>query len=111
MKPAFLLAAALVLPNAFVVGVHAASFNCAKAGTAVERMICANPKLSSMDEKLNKAYRDALATGPKPELLTSYQRDWLKDVRNKCKDVPCLEQVYQSRLDDFYSPGKPTVRK
>ena len=89
MKSTFLLAAALLLPTA-VPTAHAASFDCKKAGTSVERMICANPKLSSMDEKLGKAYREALATGPKPELLTSYQRDWLKDVRNACRDVPCL---------------------
>jgi uncharacterized protein len=107
MKLPLLLAASLLLP----LSAHAASFDCKKAATSVERQICADPKLSAMDEQLGRLYRDALRTGPKPELLTAYQRDWLKDVRNKCTTVECLREAYHVRLDDFLSPGRPTPRQ
>ena len=111
MKRLLLLVTAIGLPLAIPLSTHAASFDCAKAGTTVERQICGDPTLSRMDEQLNKVYREALATGPKPELLTSVQRDWLKDVRNQCANVQCLRDAYQSRLDDFLSPGKPSAGK
>ena len=111
MKPAILLAASLLISASVPLSGHAASFDCAKAATSVERQICADEKLSLMDDELNKVYREALATGPKPELLKSVQRDWLTDVRDRCTDRQCLTEAYQSRLDDFLAPGKSSTRK
>jgi uncharacterized protein len=111
MKPLILLAASLVASASIPWSAHAASFDCAKAGTSVERQICADKKLSAMDDKLDKVYREALATGPKPELLRSVQRDWLKDTRNVCANRQCLVDAYQSRLDDFLAPGKTSTRR
>lgn len=104
MKHAVLLASALLLPTAFTVTVHAASFDCAKAGTFVEHLICADQNLSTLDDGLSNFYRQALASSPRPDALRSAQRAWLREVRNACTSVQCLTQAYQARLDDLIPP-------
>ena len=46
--------------------VHSASFDCAKATTKIEKVICANPKLSELDEKLSALYKKVLELSPIP---------------------------------------------
>ncbi len=38
----------------------AASFDCAKASTQVERLICSDESLSKLDEQLSGSYKQAL---------------------------------------------------
>ena len=38
----------------------AASFDCAKAVTNIEKMICSDAELSKLDEELSKAYSEVL---------------------------------------------------
>jgi Uncharacterized protein conserved in bacteria, putative lipoprotein len=40
----------------------AASFDCAKANTKTEHLICDNPDISKLDEDLESAYKNALNT-------------------------------------------------
>lgn len=75
----------------------AASFDCAKAGTLVEKAICSDPVLSGMDSDLGRAYKAALAASPSPDTLKAGQRAWLTQ-RNQCQDTGCLRSAYQSRL-------------
>jgi uncharacterized protein YecT (DUF1311 family) len=75
----------------------AAGFDCAKAGTRVERMICAQPALSALDDQLGKAYDAARRSGHRPTLLAE-QREWLMKVRDRCSDAACLRTVYTARI-------------
>ena len=62
----------------------AASFDCKKASTWLEKTICANPELSKLDEQMAKAYSDALKILP-PEgqkETKEYQRKWLKNLNS-----------------------------
>jgi uncharacterized protein len=54
----------------------AASFDCNKATTWVERSVCSDAELSKLDEQLAKAYHDALASlSPEGQKETKqYQR-------------------------------------
>lgn len=80
----------------------AASFDCAKAATPTEKMICANQRISDLDEYLGRYYLTARAeVGRGAACLTPNQRDWLRNVRNVCKDVACLERVYLNRLAEL----------
>ena len=82
---------------------HAASFDCAKAATATEKAICANPRISDLDEYLGRYYqggRVSMGRGA-AACLASNQREWLRSVRNACKDDACLERVYLSRLAEL----------
>jgi uncharacterized protein len=75
---------------------QAASFNCAKATTLVETAICANPRLSELDELLAQLYKEALSKDPS---IRSEQIAWMK-TRNQCRDEACLLSIYESRIGD-----------
>lgn len=79
--------------------VHAASFPCSKATTKVEKLICADPRLSSMDEEMADRYRDALANSNSPPSLRNEQREWLNGDRNTCRSEKCLLIAYAARLE------------
>ena len=83
---------------------NAASFDCAKAATNIEKMICDNPKASSSDDLVDLAYRRALERTDDRHKLQDDQRRWLKGVRNKCADADCLYTAQVKRayaLDDI----------
>ncbi len=75
----FLLFVALLLPLPFA---NAASFDCAKATTLVEKAICADPQLSDRDDALMAAYQHALVEASDANRIKAEQRSWLKSVRN-----------------------------
>ena len=78
----------------------AASFNCGKASTSVEKSICANSQLSALDDQLMQAYKNALSNTQVPNELKNAQRAWLNSQRNKCNiDINCLQQVYTTRIN------------
>lgn len=83
--------------------VHAASFDCSKAATATEKAICANGRVSDLDEYLGRYYQAGRASMGREAgaCLASNQREWLRGVRNVCKDAKCLERVYLSRLAEL----------
>jgi uncharacterized protein len=89
--------------------VNAASFDCGKATTAQEKTICNTPSLSSLDEKLAKIYKEAMANALDPQALKNEQRAWLKETRS-CNAVPaCLERSYETRIS-LLLPKKSDVQ-
>ena len=92
---------------------QAASFDCSKAATPVEKMICANQRVSDLDEYLGRYYSAARADlGRGGACLVPGQKDWLRGVRNACKDATCLERVYLQRLAelDALQPGMTALK-
>jgi len=75
----------------------AASFDCAKASTKVEKMICKDAELSKLDDELGKDYSEARTKASDPETLKKQQRAWLK-MRNSCADTQCLKGKYSERI-------------
>lgn len=93
--------------------VVAASFACEKAASRVEKMICADPDLSQLDEHLGRYYAAARTTLAHADAcLAVDQRNWLRTSRNACKDVACLKQKYLKRLAalDALQPGASSLR-
>lgn len=90
------LAVAVLCQSAMVA--RAASFDCAKASTQVERVICSDPTLSDLDMRVAQAYR-AAAGGQDAVAIRTEQRQWLSEVRSKCTDVRCLTEAYNARLE------------
>ena len=88
----------LALLLAFSFNASAASFDCAKASTLVEKTICSDSQLSNLDDLLMQSYKKSLANSANPDGLKSEQRLWLTNERNKCPDVACLKRVYNQRL-------------
>jgi len=82
----------------WAVAAPAASFDCAKAKSAVEKMICADAELSRLDEEMAMLYKQALQKNEKyAAAIRQEQKDWLKHMRNVCADVDCVRQAYLSR--------------
>jgi len=90
----------------FVQSACAASFDCEKASTKVEKMVCADPELSKLDEELGKKYQIALKEPWKTSSLYKSEHDfaWLKK-RNRCPDSKCLKYVYQQYLTYLDNPN------
>jgi uncharacterized protein len=79
---------------------HAASFDCAKAASATEKLICGNPAVSLLDEQLGQAYKQALTNSADKDSLKQQQMEWLKQQRT-CKDAECLTKTYQARIEQL----------
>ncbi len=84
-----------------------AGFNCAKASTKVEKLICGDPRLSDADGRLHEVFaqqRQALSEADAKQLQQA-QRQWLK-VRNQrfssCgDDIDCAVAVYEERITEI----------
>lgn len=83
---------------------HSASFDCAKAATDIEKMICGADKLSRLDSDLAAAYEQTLAKTLHRQRLIHEQRQWIHDVRNVCVDAACLSDAYTVRLQELTEP-------
>lgn len=79
----------------------AAGFDCSKASSEVERLICSERSLKELDSQLNNAYRIAIHNTEAREPLLSSQRLWLSGERNKCKTKECLLSAYESRIKNL----------
>ena len=89
-----LVAIIMVAPSVAI----GASFNCSKASTSVEKTICASKALSSLDEQLAKAYESVILSSDHPDVVKRHQKDWLRNIRDKCRDETCLKSAYEHRL-------------
>src|SRR5437868_3880818 len=93
--------------------VEAASFDCSKAETIIEKAICANSTLGQLDQQLASVYMDA-KNKKGDTSLTDTQRKWLAKRSKECavptsdaKDanlVRCVGEQYQARLFELLSP-------
>ncbi|MDD2701721.1 MAG: hypothetical protein PHH36_10835 [Sideroxydans sp.] len=96
------LIAALLGGVLLSVPAQAASFECAKAGTKVEHIICDNPEISKLDDELAYAYKTALQDQSKLIGLKQEQKQWL-NKRDGCQDKECVKRAYETRLGDLQS--------
>jgi hypothetical protein len=84
--------------------VQAASFDCAKAGTKIEKLICADAELSKLDEELNAAYKTVLQDEKRADSIRQAQKQWMKE-RNACSEAACVKRVYEVRLHGLLLPA------
>lgn len=86
---------------------HAASFDCTKASSTAEKLICRTPALSQADDHLYQDYIKAKqSTGNSPEFKHFTQQNWKK--REQCSTVTCLADWYtdSSRIYQQLSSAK-----
>jgi len=91
-------AAALLFAAAFPAS--AASFDCDKANTDVERAVCADKQLSALDERLADAYRNTVSALGKLNIKAD-QREWANSRAACAKEKfnECLNQSYTDRIN------------
>lgn len=96
--PALAGLAGLILALGGAQPAAAASFDCAKARTPVEQMICSEWQLERLDERMATLFERAReADGADRDALLAAQRAWLQ-TRDACTDIACLEQTYRERI-------------
>ncbi|PXX41495.1 lysozyme inhibitor LprI family protein [Undibacterium pigrum] len=99
----------------------AASFDCDKAATAVEKTICADPALSALDDQLGVQYRELLKLAKDRAAVSRMNHEWiaadsyLYGNRSSCEDKAegrqaCLTEVYGKRLN-LLAALKPLMAK
>jgi uncharacterized protein len=79
----------------------AASFDCGKAKTEVEKLICGDDELSKLDESLNEAYLRALNRADIKKQAIESQRQWLKYERDVCQNAECIKKAYETRIKEL----------
>lgn len=103
------------------------SFDCAKAATTAENLICGDSALAALDQSLSDAFQALRQqhTGAARDRLVSDQRAWLADRDHRC-DIPagsaeptlaqrwswapCLAEQYRARLEQLGVVVPPVER-
>lgn len=80
---------------------QAASFDCNKADTKIEKTICSDNELSELDGILSSIYEQALDRSTDRQQVIKKQKEWLKGIRNTCQETECLTKVYKKRINDI----------
>lgn len=118
----FLLGTAFLLGSTFgslaYTGSAAAanqSFDCAKAATDVERLICSDDALAAKDVAMADAYNDGrkVLSGPRLDRLKRTHRLWARSRAEACpaiadpkarqEAVACLAGIYDARKDAIFA--------
>lgn len=102
---------ASALPFAFTLltapgAIHAAGFNCKYAKTQVEKLICADPELSKLDDEMKSIYDQVRSetagvdgeTGKRRDPAGKAQTLWRETVRDVCTDATCLKTAYRAHI-------------
>ena len=91
------------------------SFDCTKASTPAEKLICSDESFSAIDAELGSVFKKAKAEHPEAVgYLEKSQIKWLKNRDNQCpinlknedksSDINCLIFVYKTRLNILATP-------
>ncbi len=89
----------------------AASFDCSKAATPIEHMICDTAEISDLDSELAEALKGAISSSADATTLRAEQRAWMRGTRNVCSTPACLVDSYSTRIEALKGtpPSQPQV--
>jgi uncharacterized protein len=88
----------------------AAGFDCERARSPAEKLICSDPELSRLDDDLSVLYQRAKAAAPdQTAFVAENVREW-KRREQTCADKACLMAWYADRRGQLaqYVPGAPS---
>lgn len=78
------------------------SFDCRRARTRSERMVCADANLAALDRAMSSQFYSALSNANRQtrgELRGS--RDRFLAYRDRCPDAACVAMAYRDRMDEI----------
>jgi uncharacterized protein YecT (DUF1311 family) len=81
--------------------VNAASFDCSKSGSYIEKCVCSNSRLSKLDDQMAELYHRALENIANPDELRKVQRNWIS-FRNRYAKYQSSEFSSEERLERLY---------
>lgn len=83
----------------FVGSLSAPSFDCTKATSDPEKLICSNKQLAEADIILSRVYANYLQKVADKGAAKSQQASWLKHERDACFTAECMLNTYLVRID------------
>ncbi len=100
MTPSLALFALVLTALCVPIQGYTASFDCAKASSRIEKLICGDAGISTLDESLARAYTASLHAASDPARVRQEQKAWLRQ-RDACQNVDGLRASYETRLTEF----------
>lgn len=97
----------LLMVSGFSPFIYAASFDCGKASTNIEKTICNDRTLSELDYAMAYHYRSVLSLASVKERQDAIkgQRKWLKYRNGECGKISngnaCLSKLYSARIKEL----------
>ena len=92
------------------------SFDCARARSKPEQIICSDPQLSQLDRELGRLHARARAASPDPSAFRRQNEQEWRNREASCRDRECLLRWYAHRRDQLLdeldaagNPGQPTI--
>lgn len=82
---------------------QSASFDCARANTKVEKLICTDAEISKLDDAMGPGFAAAGERASDASALRRDQKQWLTE-RNGCTDRECVLILYVTRLWQLAAP-------
>ncbi|MBP0597378.1 hypothetical protein J8I26_04635 [Herbaspirillum sp. LeCh32-8] len=87
----------------------AASFDCARAGAANEKIICGDAELSALDDRLGKAFRQARQrAADRRAFSVESDKQWRWREQN-CRDRACLLDWYHRRQAELEALAEGSI--
>ena len=88
------------------------SFDCAKAATPVERLICQDVELSFLGSQMANSYQTALkgASAERKEIIRRRQAEWFADYSRTC-NAPLSETQRRDCIDRYLTDRLTTIWK
>jgi hypothetical protein len=88
------------------------SFDCAKAATAVERLVCQDGKLSFLDGQMANSYLTVLkgASAERKEIIRRRQAEWFAEYSSAC-NAPLSETQRRDCIDRYLTDRLTTIWK
>jgi uncharacterized protein YecT (DUF1311 family) len=77
------------------------SFDCKRATTAAERLICSSKALADTDVQMAQSYKAVMSRTANKQALKREQLAWLKNERDVCTDEDAMLKVYQERIEQL----------
>lgn len=81
------------------------SFDCLKASTGPERLICSHRELAVLDVELMQVYQQLYSDYPsktEKDSLRKEQNEWRTSKRDACATTDCIAQAYAERIEDLH---------
>ncbi len=108
-------ALALLATLAASTAAQAASFHCPHNASASERIVCTDPTLSALDDKLAALYKTAIDATPDSTALEADRVSQWQWRQHNCKDKACVTDWYNRRIaeleGDFKHGQQATVQR
>jgi hypothetical protein len=82
-------------------GAPSPSFDCSRASSSVEQMICADGELARLDSETAEAFKVARSHSADPSSISTDQGRWRREVRDACGDSSCVSDAYRARLAEL----------